>query len=55
LSPKYAPEMIAPAVIAGDMSKPWATPMSAMPSVPATVHELPIASATTAQMRQVAG
>jgi hypothetical protein len=47
--------MIAPAVIGNDMSRPWATPISATPRVPATVHELPMVSATTAQIRQAAG
>src|SRR5690606_14605649 len=55
LSPKYAPEMIAPAVIGSDMSMPWATPISATPRVPATVQELPIDNATIAHTRQVAG
>src|SRR5690606_24272 len=55
LSPNYAPEITAPAVIAGDMSRPCATPIKATPRAPATVHELPIASATMAQIRQAAG
>src|SRR5690606_22294449 len=54
LSPKYAPEMTAPAAIAGDRESPIATPISATPSVPAVVHELPVASAEIAQIRHVA-
>jgi hypothetical protein len=42
--------MIAPAVIASDRSMLAAMPMRPMPIVPATVQELPIARATTAQI-----
>ncbi len=45
--------MIAPAVIAGDRPIVAATPISPMPIVPATVHELPMASATAAQISAV--
>ena len=55
LSPKYAPEMIAPAVIAGERSSPIDTPINATPSVPATVQELPVARAAIAQIKHVAG
>ena len=41
LSPKYAPEMIAPAVIAGSIPRPAPMPMKAIPTVPADDHELP--------------
>ena len=44
--------MIAPAVIAGSRPIFWATPIRPMPMVPATVQELPIETATTAQIRQ---
>src|SRR5882757_6050675 len=54
LSPKYAPEMTAPAVIAGDNPMLVATPINPMPIVPATVHELPIPTATPAQISAVA-
>ena len=42
LSPRYAPEMTAPAVIAGDTPSMVAMPMRPTPIVPAVVHELPI-------------
>ena len=54
LSPKYAPEMTAPAAIAGDRPRPIDTPINATPRVPATVQELPVASAAIAQIRQLA-
>src|SRR5262245_27075948 len=50
LSPKYEPEMTAPAVIASDRSILAAMPISPMPMVPTTVQELPIARAMTAQI-----
>ena len=49
LSPKYAPEITAPAVAAGDSPRPWATPTRPMPRVPAVVQELPMAREATAQ------
>ncbi len=50
LSPKYAPEMIAPAIIAS--LKPSALPMPsrATPIVATVDHELPVETDTTAQM-----
>ena len=45
--------MIAPAVIAGSSPRPAATPIRPMPRVPATVHELPMDSAVSAQIRQL--
>ena len=54
LSPKYAPEITAPAVILGDRPRPVAIPINATPNVPATVHELPILNAEIAQMIHVA-
>ena len=44
--------MIAPAVIVGSRPIFWATPMRPIPIVPATVQELPIETATMAQIRQ---
>jgi len=46
--------MIAPAVIAGSMPRPPATPIRATPTVPAVVQELPIDMAMAAQSRQAA-
>ena len=54
LSPKYAPETIAPAVIARESSIPVATPINATPTVAAVVQELPILIATMAQIIQLA-
>ena len=45
---------MAPAVISTDMPKPAAAPIKAMPTVPATVQELPIERAISAQMMQLA-
>ena len=46
---------VAEDLVGRDMSSPWATPIRATPSVPATVHELPITRPTTAQIRHAAG
>ena len=54
LSPKYAPDTIAPAVIAGLIPRPIPTPMRATPMVPAVPHEVPVASETIQQSRQPA-
>ena len=54
LSPKYEPEIIAPAVTAGERPSPTEIPIRAAPKVPATVHELPILSADKAQIIQAA-
>ena len=43
--------MTAPAVMAGDRLMLAPTPISPMPRVPATVHELPMLNATIAQIR----
>ena len=43
LSPKNAPDTIAPAVIANDISTALATEMNATPTVATVVNELPIA------------
>ena len=45
--------MTAPAVIAGDRFMLAPTPISPIPMVPATVHELPMLNATIAQTRAV--
>ena len=47
--------MIAPAAIAGDKFKPIDTAIRATPNVPATVQELPVASAAIAQITHAAG
>ena len=49
LSPKYAPEIIAPAVIANETSRTVAMPINPIPRVPATVHELPMLRPNIAQ------
>jgi len=54
LSPKYAPEITAPAAIPGFRFCATAMPMSATPTVPAVVHELPVASDTKQQMAHAA-
>lgn len=51
LSPRYAPEITAPAVMAGDTPSMTAMPTSPTPMVPAVVQELPMLSAMTPQMR----
>ena len=53
LSPKYAPEIIAPAT--HPSAKPCARPMpiSAMPMVAMVVHDDPVITLTRAQMRQL--
>jgi len=52
LSPKYAPEITAPAAMAGSSPMLAAMPMKPTPIVPTTVHELPMLAATTAQIAQ---
>ena len=54
LSPKYAPEIIAPAV--HPASYPWAVPIpiKATPIVAIVVHELPVIIAIRALIRQAA-
>lgn len=47
LSPRYAPEITAPAVMAVETPSSPATPTSPTPMVPAVVHELPIDIAIT--------
>ena len=50
LSPKYAPDIMAPAVTASE--KPWTRPIPrrATPIVAIVVHELPVIRETNAQM-----
>src|SRR4051795_5975470 len=55
LSPKYAPEMTAPAVMAGSAPMSGAIATNATPGVAAVVQELPMARPTTPQMMTVAG
>ncbi|MPN00231.1 hypothetical protein SDC9_147425 [bioreactor metagenome] len=43
LSPKIAPEITAPAVIAGSMPRPPPIPIRATPKVAAVPHEVPVA------------
>jgi hypothetical protein len=54
LSPKYEPQMTAPAAIGFETPITPAIPMKATPSVPAVVHELPVTVPTTAQITAVA-
>src|SRR5829696_928204 len=53
LSPKYAPETTAPAVITGSAPSSGARATNATPSVAAVVHELPIVSPTRPQITTV--
>ena len=50
LSPKYAPEITAPAVIPSEMPSVSPMPIKAMPTVAEVVHELPVAMEIKAQM-----
>ncbi len=54
LSPKYAPETMAPAAMANGTPSPSATPIKATPTVPAVVQELPVTKDTTAHPAQAA-
>ena len=54
MSPKYAPEIIAPATTGAGIPIPCPTPRRAIPTVPAVVHEEPVASDTTQQINAVA-
>ena len=55
LSPKYAPEITAPAAMAGSAPTSGASATKATPSVAAVVHELPMARPTRPQTTRVAG
>ena len=50
LSPKYAPEMIAPAIQPSEYPCASPTPIKATPIVAIVVHELPVTIATMAQI-----
>ena len=52
MSPKYAPEMIAPAVHPAEKPCAVPIPIKAIPTVAPVVHELPVISDTKAQIRQ---
>ncbi len=54
LSPKYAPERIAPAMRPGSIPSTVPTPIKAIPMVAEVVQELPVNTDTTAQIMQVA-
>ena len=54
LSPKYAPQITAPAAAASERPSTVAIPTKATPSVPAVVHELPVTMPTSAQIAAVA-
>ena len=54
LSPKYAPERIAPAVGPTGTPRPAAIPISARPMVPIVPHDVPVARDVTEQIRTVA-
>src|SRR5690606_22761570 len=54
LSPRYAPETTAPAVISGETPRATAMPTNPTPTVPAVVHELPMHSATIPQITAAA-
>src|SRR5699024_740050 len=47
LSPKYAPETTAPAVIAGGIPRPDPTAIKATPTEPMVPHEVPVAREVT--------
>ena len=53
LSPKYAPQITAPAAAASERPMTFDMPTKATPSVPAVVHELPVTMPTTAQIAAV--
>jgi hypothetical protein len=54
LSPKYAPQITAPAAAFGESPITRAIPTKATPIVPAVVQELPVTRPTTAQITAVA-
>ena len=53
LSPKYAPQITAPAAAACERPITFDIPTKATPRVPAVVHELPVTIPTTAQIAAV--
>ena len=52
LSPKYAPEIMAPAIIPSEKPSALPMPIRATPMVAIVVHELPVIRDTMAQMMQ---
>lgn len=54
LSPKYAPDRIAPAVIGAGMPRPFAIPIRAMPIVPAVPQLVPVAREVMDAIKTVA-
>src|SRR5690606_15325829 len=55
LSPKYAPDITAPAIIPEDMPNAVPIPTNALPTVAEVVHELPVATEIIAAMITEAG
>ena len=55
LSPKYAPEITAPAVIAADIPNALPTATRAIPTVADVVYELPVVSETIVETINVRG
>ena len=55
LSPIYAPEIIAPAVICGGIPSPAPIPIRAIPIVAAVLQEFPVVSATIKDKISAAG
>ena len=55
LSPNQAPDTMAPAHSANEISKTSAMPISARPSVPTVPHDVPVKTETSAHSKQVAG
>ena len=54
LSPKYAPEIIAPAANGAGIPRPIAIPIRASPIVPTVPHEVPVASEVIEQISTAA-
>ena len=54
LSPKYAPDIIAPAIIVFGIPKALPIPSSAIPIVPTVVHDEPVEIETIEQITVVA-
>ena len=54
LSPKYAPEIIAPPITGAGIFKLIPIPIRAIPTVPAVVHEEPVARETMEHINKVA-
>ena len=53
LSPKYAPEIMAPAIQPSSKPCAFPIPIRAIPMVAMVVHELPVITEINAQMMQV--